>query len=224
MMKQGANSEDDLIIALAADLARQGYEVLREPTLAELPEFLRGYRPDLIAHRGDEHLVVEIKANDRPPHWRELAEAVGRHPGWNLQLIMAAPTRGNITSFPQPPSQDDIRRQLAAAQRIYDSGEHAAALLLLWSLLEAAAYYRLGDLGLAVNRPKTPIALIKDLVSFEILQQEEYDDLAAVTALRNAAAHGHSTLLVDRATFSKLVSLIERLLEQPEVIDAVTTD
>src|SRR5215470_12786790 len=59
--------------------------------------FLRGYQPDLIAHRGDEHLVIEIKSGRRttnPSYWRSLAEEIARHPGWQFQLILGETPKG----------------------------------------------------------------------------------------------------------------------------------
>ncbi|HXQ67999.1 MAG TPA: hypothetical protein VN980_15620 [Alphaproteobacteria bacterium] len=206
-------SEREAITKAADDLARQGYEVVREPGRSELPDFLRNFRPDLIAHRGNEHLVVEVKSkwfDKEPRQWRALAEEVRRHPGWQLRLVLSGPRDDEI---PPPPSLDEIDAKLSSSRKLYESGEAGAALLLLWSLLEAASYHRLSELGAAPDRPKTPIALLKDLVSFGLLEQKEYDRLRPVISVRNAIAHGRATMLVDRDIFDALVDLVRRLIE-----------
>ncbi len=223
-MTEAMRSEPEILSKLIDNLARQGYEVVREPRARDLPSFLRGYRPDLIAHRGDEHLVIEIKRRRRastPSYWRSLAEEIARHPGWQLQLILGDAPMGPQIAMPPPPSFIEIRKQLSATRRLYEAGQHAAALLLLWSLLEAASQQHLGELDARSNRPKTPIALIKDLVSFGLLDQKEYDRLARVIELRNAAAHGRSNIKVGRATFERLFKLVAGLAtEQLEPTNA----
>jgi uncharacterized protein YutE (UPF0331/DUF86 family) len=205
-------SEREAIAKAANDLARQGYEVVRDPGRSDLPEFLRDFRPDLIAHRGNEHLVVEVKSkwfDQEPRQWRALAEEVRRHPGWQLRLILGEPRQSEV---PPPLSLEEINEKLSSARRLYEAEERGAALLMLWSLLEAASLHRLSALGIALDRPKTPIALLKDLVSFGLLEQEEYDRLRPVVALRNAIAHGRAAMSVDREIFDALVELVRRLI------------
>lgn len=214
MAMQASRSESEMLSKVVDDLTRKGYEVVREPGFHDLPDFLRGYRPDLIAHRGDEHLVVEIKRRRRAiqaSHWRALAEEIARHSGWQFQLVLAEVPGVSEIAMPPPPSLEEVRKQLASTRRLYQTGQHAAALLLLWSLLEAATYHRLSELDESPNRPKTPIALLKDLVSFGFMRQGEYDKLAPVVELRNATAHGHSNMRLARTTFDKLFRLVERL-------------
>src|SRR5947209_20446919 len=56
-------SEREAIKQYADWYSRQGYQVSIEPSPRELPEFLRTLAPDLIAHRDDENVVVEIKTS-----------------------------------------------------------------------------------------------------------------------------------------------------------------
>lgn len=49
------------IQALAARYRQEGFEVVAEPSASELPDALRPFRPDLLARRGDETVMVEIK-------------------------------------------------------------------------------------------------------------------------------------------------------------------
>jgi hypothetical protein len=75
---------------VAAAYRKKGYEVVLPAGQGNLPEFLRGCGPDLIAQRDDDRVVVEIKpagslkgANDLV----DLAERVAGQPGWRLELV-----------------------------------------------------------------------------------------------------------------------------------------
>ena len=55
----------------------KGYDVSIEPQGGQLPDFLQAFRPDLIAHKGDEHIVVEVTTPN--------AEAVGLLDGYPIK-------------------------------------------------------------------------------------------------------------------------------------------
>ena len=40
----------------------KGYDVLIEPQGDQLPDFLQAFRPDLIAHKDNEHIVVGVRS------------------------------------------------------------------------------------------------------------------------------------------------------------------
>jgi hypothetical protein len=48
--------------AIAEGYRNRGYEVSEGPSPAQLPDFLSGYRPDLLVRRGDEAIIVELKS------------------------------------------------------------------------------------------------------------------------------------------------------------------
>ena len=45
-------------------LETEGYRVVVEPDSEDLPPGLRGLQPDIIAMRGDENVVIEIKSRE----------------------------------------------------------------------------------------------------------------------------------------------------------------
>jgi hypothetical protein len=82
----------ELVEQVARELAGDGYEVLIEPGPSFLPGKLARFRPDILARRGDENLVVEVKLTPDPAgggEMRELAEAVRERPGWRFRLATA---------------------------------------------------------------------------------------------------------------------------------------
>ena len=54
---------------IAAEYAQQGYSVKLEPSSEDLPGFLAGLQPDIIATRDNETLVVKVKSR------RDIAQA-----------------------------------------------------------------------------------------------------------------------------------------------------
>ncbi len=69
---------------VAREYQRKGYQVLVEPRGSDLPVFLQNLGPDLIAHNGEEWVVVEVKSKTslvRDPHLSQLTEVVSSRPG-----------------------------------------------------------------------------------------------------------------------------------------------
>lgn len=220
MAHKDEQSNQVVLSNIADDYTQRGYSVIIEPKSEDLPRFLRKYRPDLIAKKGTEAVVIEVKTLGKARDsrtLRDIAEEIRKHPSWRLQVIIADQPQYWDTQFKTPPIEE-IKNRTEVAARIYEAGDHIAAFLLLWSLLEAAARHRLREVGVERAVPRTPVALLKDLVSFGYLDQEEYDRLAEIARMRNAAAHGFLTLPLDQAKFRHLQSLVESLLKTSEPV------
>src|SRR4051794_40500240 len=73
----------------------EGYGVVVKPQTDLVPPFLAGFQPDLIATRGNESVVVEIKTNridlSNNPTITRLAEVVNGQPGWRLDVVVLEP-------------------------------------------------------------------------------------------------------------------------------------
>lgn len=201
------------LVKVAARFRAQGYEVLLEPRFEDLPSFLAGtFSPDLLARRGDESLVVEVSGVAKP----NLAEAVMRteaQPGWRFILVVPAAIDGG-DAREIPAGGDDIRRRLDAPSRLLSEGEPIAALLLAWSLFEAAARRRFALDGAAEGRALAAGALLRRLVHLGYLGQDamELDELVRA---RDRAAHGDLSVAVEPQALARVRALTEELLEEP---------
>lgn len=83
--------ERERLLELAEEYRKKGYEVLMPPKPEELPDFLRGYSPDMIVRRGEEAIVIEVKSRTSiasAQYLQGLAQAVEEHPGWRVELVM----------------------------------------------------------------------------------------------------------------------------------------
>src|ERR687895_149936 len=79
---------------VAEEHRRRGYDVVIEPRGSNLPAFMPDVTPDLIAHRGDEHLVIEVKGSPRDVDRGQLsaiAQRVATQPGWRFVLMASGP-------------------------------------------------------------------------------------------------------------------------------------
>ena len=88
--------EAQIVARVADDYRRRGYEVHIEPASNAIPEFLRGFHPDLIARKPGDSVVVEVKVGTRTSaaeQLREIAERVNQEPGWRFSLVFADPDR-----------------------------------------------------------------------------------------------------------------------------------
>ena len=74
----------------------QGYDVVLFPSEKDLPPFLRGFRPDLLAKKPQENVVVEFKRRDqlREGKWvAEMARLLEKKKGWRFKLVLTGPEK-----------------------------------------------------------------------------------------------------------------------------------
>jgi hypothetical protein len=89
----------------AADYRAQGYDVHIEPGPEEVPAFLAGFRPALIARGPRDSVVVEVKVGTTtaaPERFRELAELIRQQPGWRFSLVVIDPRSDEVAPSAQP--------------------------------------------------------------------------------------------------------------------------
>lgn len=188
--------EERLVLQVAEEYRQKGYEVVLQPAPSSLPDFLRGYRPDLLARQGNESVVVEVKASSAPSRqdlFRELARAVEGHPGWRFELVIA-----NAPPVPEPEAPtgerpsltgSDVARVISDAEDLVGSGRPEAALLWAWSAAEATLRLLVGDEGVSPRR-HDPAYLLKQLALEGEIPREDYEVLMRSFRARNAVAHG----------------------------------
>ncbi|HVG07938.1 MAG TPA: hypothetical protein VNM67_09545 [Thermoanaerobaculia bacterium] len=186
-------SERQRIERVAEEYRTKGYEVLVEPSGSDLPPFLGDHRPDLIARRGDERLVIELKPSPsqaEPGRVRSLAERVQREPGWKLVLIALSPAEellpGEQLSLLDSP---EVEQHLAHARGLLEAGQPEAALLLAWAAVEARLRVLAKQEEIPLPRPGT-LTLLRQLVSLGIIDREQHRVLSDAFKARSAVAHG----------------------------------
>jgi len=212
-----ANLEREELLKIAEQYRNQGYEVLIQPSVENLPDFLQNYRPDLVVRRGNEAAVIEVKSrsslnSSSMQYLRHLAQIVEENPGWEFKLVMRNPEE--FTYSPQAESSlqaPEIQSQLQVARKL--AKEHpASALLYSWSLTEATLRLIADHEGLTLKRVDPPY-LVKHLATEGVISRSDYQQLMSILSLRNDIAHGFKTTELKQESVHNLIKMTEGLLE-----------
>lgn len=184
--------ESVVIAKVADDYRRRGYEVTVDPRGPDVPEFLSGFQPDLIARGPEESVIIEVKIGTRTSaaeRLRDVAEKVNRQPGWRFSLVFVQPDQPDLISEAHAAPLSLVQERTQNADALLNAGQTEAAFLLLWSALE-------GILRLLGDRAHLPLSslptstLIRELYSAGELNREQFDSLMQLLPIRNQLVHG----------------------------------
>lgn len=185
---------------VARRLRAEGWDVSETPPASNLPQTLRNFSPDLLATRGDQHLIVEVKSlRTRPAEDDRLdamATAISALPHWDLRLVWIGEQ--------ELPQESLVLNKWADGARALLQTQPEAALLLAWSAVEGSLARRAEDAG--VSPRLLGNALVNELYSQGATSDEEFDLLKRAYRLRSALAHGRQGEPVDP-------NFVRRLLE-----------
>ena len=216
MKNSGHETYRQKLQEIAAEYQARGYEVLVEPGPEKLPEFLKSFRPDLVARGPNESVVVEIKVGTKTAaseRFREIAETIQRQPGWRFSLVVIDPRSDEVA----PPTQQlldrkDIAIRLEKANELLNTGTADAAFLLLWVSVEALLRHIATREGLPLERVPSS-SLMKELFSLGLLSRSQLDVAQRAFSVRNALVHGFETTRLDE-TARELAHLAQELLAE----------
>ena len=111
-----------------------------EPRGSNVPPFLEGFVPDLIARRPGESVVVEVKVGTGTSvagHYQGLAEAVRNQPGWRFDLVVMKPGDGEAPPVDATlPTEGELAAQLQQADQLEVTGSLSAAFVICWLVAE----------------------------------------------------------------------------------------
>lgn len=213
MIRQGNELELETLYRVKPRYEKEGYRFLIAPEIGELPEFLGGFRPDAIAMRGDERILIEVKstnrAADRSAIVNFLAGEVPKHEGWRFELIVAERERASL----QLPSKTELEVELNSVQELVERGNYKIALPFAWGVLEALSKKLVFD-----ERDQTtrflPRTVVEKLTAEGYLDDGMSEKLLEVSNLRNQIVHGFTRLEVRREHLQTLLSIIRRLMDE----------
>jgi uncharacterized protein YutE (UPF0331/DUF86 family) len=199
---------------IAAEYEAHGYEVLVEPRPEQLPQFLAGFHPDLVARGPNDSVVVEVKVGTQTAaseRFRELAETIQRQPGWRFSLVVIDPRSDEVA----PPTQPLLDRQeivdrIGRANELLKTGATDAAFLLMWVSVEALLRHIATREGLPLERVPSA-SLMKELFSLGILSRSELEVAQRAFSVRNALVHGFAATRLDE-TARELAQFAQKLL------------
>jgi hypothetical protein len=188
---------DQKVEQAVKEFKADGYQVKLEPSRAELPFDLGNYKPDLIAFKDGEGIILEVKSSQARfsvDRYQEVAEEVARHAGWKFLLV----TLDDIDERIVPSRESDLPswHELSARIRkirklvfLYEDEFLEPSLLYLWSTIEAALRKRAITQKIPIER-FSAIRLMNHIYSKAEISLSEFELLKSLYEKRNRVAHG----------------------------------
>jgi hypothetical protein len=171
----------------------EGYDVTMAAATGALPVEIDHVRNDvdLIAHRGDEWVVVQVKRRDQLYEISPLAVAIKQNlPDWSYDLVVYPPD--GVDGVPLEdgePDPDYIESLFREAHELLDSGKLRASFLIAWSATESAmrTSARRESLELENGDPRFVLKLLysNGIISFDV-----YERFGRCLDDRNRLVHG----------------------------------
>ena len=176
-----------------------------------------GFRPDIVAIKGDDQRVIEVKRRmtlRTDAAIAELARAIESEPGWSFDLILipeaqqlAAPDGS------QPLGVDGALHRVSAAEHLLDAGNPESSLLVAWSACEAVLRTLL-EIETGARDEVSPTSQLVDSATMHgVITHEDRDYLKQLLPLRNAVAHGMSHADIEGDVVLDLTEFVRRLSE-----------
>lgn len=217
MVNSTTNTERDRALQLAQEYQDRGYEVLLEPSVENLPDFLKKYRPDLIAIRESESVLIEVKSrsalnSSSNRYLSDLAQLVEQQPGWRFELVITNPEDiAYSRQVEESLQRSEIESRIEVAKQLATQ-QVESAFIYSWSLVEATLRLIVQKEELNLQR-FSPLYLVKALAIEGIISKSEYQLLMNAISLRNAIVHGFKTTqqLTPDSVY-ELIEVMEQLL------------
>jgi len=203
---------------LALRYAQLGYRVQVEPQREAIPFDLRGYHPDLLAEKDDEHLIIEVKSARRAvpiEQFQQIIHVVRQHPGWRFLLV--TPDRPDpIQRLPRTTellSWASVQERTNRARRLLADGDAEAAFLVSWAALETLLRRHAEAVALPLDQ-LGDLSLLKQLYSLGEISIPQYDFALEALDLRNELAHGFQPTQSVAPVAQQLIALLNDLLTE----------
>ncbi|HSU14640.1 hypothetical protein [Longimicrobium sp.] len=193
---------------------REGYEVVERPDPEDFPfdtGYFGRYRPAMLARRGAENHVFEVRDGRRLPADRliQRSDEIRKHPGWHFYLISTEDVVPHDAPGMQgdPPSWASLARSVDAAMRLADEVSPSIALLGLWSTLEGLLRRIAVDNAIPVDL--LPAAsLIPILHDQGLVPREAYEPLKMALEVHRRVLHGYEATATELTEAVKIVAAV----------------
>ena len=203
----------DFLSDVAEKYRGNGYTVLVEPKGRQIPSFLSGFKPDLVAKREGENVVIEIKRMNSSlrakNQMKRIAQLVAKKNGWRFDLVYVSSEQEETMKIP---SKRAIEKHIEQARKTYLDGNKVAALLQAWSALEAAANRAVEEIGEKPSVSFKPEELLKALAFHGFIEDEEFNRVSKIWRIRNQVAHGQLTVSLPKKDFDFICAVAEGVL------------
>jgi uncharacterized protein YutE (UPF0331/DUF86 family) len=202
---------------------QQGFLFIVHPEADSLPAFLDRCRPDAIAMKDGQSVIVEVKSGQNSSSEQKIAEIrrrIAGQNGWKLNVVYASERPEDSIVIPVA-HLEMLRQQVAEVTDLRAAGHLRAAFILSWSLLEAALNWLNGD---AANHLRTPGQLVQSLAMGGYIGKTAERNLRGLSDLRNRIVHGDLDAEVSGEDVNQiLVAIDEILVLEPKSVSSGST-
>ena len=187
-------SDKRRLTRLANEYRNEGYRVVVHPSPEDLPEFLRGFLPALVAFSNDENVVLEMRTreqlSDPLNSLVDLASAVEQQPNWRLDLVSTGSkyVEGEVPPGDEP-QPHEIRSRIGLARELASEGRAEDAALLAAAAAEATLRRIAKNHEVELSHLQ-PGFVLRQLYIVGLLGDEHYDVLRHGFAERRMISHG----------------------------------
>jgi hypothetical protein len=206
---------------IAEGYRSQGYQVIVRPEPKDLPDFAKTFEVEIVARRTDGSALVSAKKSPKElegdPNIAKYAEITEKQPGWRFDLVVLGPNEE--TKMPdkrdaKEPSDEDLDHQFGLAQRFVDASLNHQALVLAWSVLEAAMRRRLQAEGEEAGWGSSPRTMMNELLSAGAFSNSVFRDLEGLFQARSAIIHGFTLASIEPSAVNFILEVARKLLEE----------
>jgi hypothetical protein len=210
-MKRPIDIQSDLLDPAADYYRRHGYEVRMPLSKGDLPPFVKSFRPDFVAIRGRDKLLVLVqKAAGTPPKSvpDALFDRLRENPEWTLEYYYVQGRRDVLERIEDTPAltSREIAKRASEARKLLSNGHREAALLLVWSALEAVMRNFAAKQGLDIRGGAEAIS--STLVANGYLEHSHHVLFQRVVPIRNALVHGLRNATVGDEVIVQLIETV----------------
>lgn len=198
---------------LAKDYEKKGYIVYINPKQTQLPNFLKGYEPDLIAKSDKENVLIEVKTrNDRfeLKKFEKIAQEIDNRKNWRFEIVFTNTKEKFLNEkYQNTLNEISINNRIIEIKKLITINSYEAAFLLSWATIEAVIRQKLHDEIIGLSN-KTTLSVIKKMFSLGMLNQRDYRELQKANAIRNTLIHGFEQP-IDKIIILNILQLIDNL-------------
>jgi hypothetical protein len=183
---------------IAERYEERGYVVTLGPPRSAIPFPLGNYTPDILAIKGDEKVLIEVKtsgARINQESYFRLDQEVQRHPGWRFLLVTVsdAELQEYPSSVASNVSIESIRENLRNMDPLVDDPKMSRLVLpSLWMAYVSALRLLVLDEDVELD-DYTDLSLINKAYSGGMISIDEYETARHLMTLRNQAVHSFDT-------------------------------
>lgn len=215
-----ANAEYLMIHKTAEEYRKKGYEVLIETEL----DFLPGFRADLVAKRGAEVRVIEVKTRSSLtalPMLRNLIQMIDSKPGWEFELVLVGePDKLDPPYGVRSLDNMGVLNRLDDAKKAIDTGLVEGALLITWSALESVIRGQLEHHTDSDNDAHLSQNILDLAVYHGIVSREDHKALTDTRKYWKAIAHGFTFVAIDDILVTTLMETVREIVATSEAVEA----